>query len=777
MHSFVSFLSGIALFFLFRYFPVIAVMLLLAAVALLLRRKKYAFIAVMIIGSLYAALRYVPPIDFAALSGRTVRLVCVVEDSPRVLTTGRNVQRTTPVSVSDAESGELLTDLKGREIYVISDKGLVSGSRYDLLAGMGRDYERHNPGYRGEQWLYAYLKEIGTVRGSERKGIYSWIRERRDCLNLYFRNDFDRDSGSFLASITTGERVDMSEEINDAFGTSGLAHLLSISGTHFGLFSMLVFGIFRLGISVMPYRLLQRFTIYLTPSQAAALLSLPFMLLYLLISDLSFPALRSFIMISLFLTGLLISRKGFWLNSVLFAAFLICLWDPSALLNLSFQLSFLAVLSIGFTAGERGDNESEGRGLRARVLDFLKGSLLVSLSASLGTAPLVAYSFHYFSLISPLANLFVTPFIGFVLVPLSLLSSFVFIFSGHFPFHSLIALASDLSLKAVRFFASVPFADIKIPAVPVIVIIIVYAVCMVYLSGRKRYALVFAVVTAAVLLMPGVWAGKGLSVTFLDVGQGDSAVLETPGGTMMVIDTGKTGREVDAYLKYRGKRTLDALIITHADDDHSAGAPRILRRFTVKEVWDNGLLIYGDNLLGNAHHRSLERGDEIRSGGLQIQVLHPYKGFYTFGSGEATAENNDSLVLKVTGEKSFLFTADTAGEAEDDMLHLRSVLKSDVLKVSHHGSRTSSSEDFLRMVSPGIAVISVGRYNTYGHPHKDVLERLKGVNVYRTDRDGAVKISETPEGLDVKTCREFEFERPGDLAGEWRNIKRLFAVW
>jgi competence protein ComEC len=197
----------------------------------------------------------------------------------------------------------------------------------------------------------------------------------------------------------------------------------------------------------------------------------------------------------------------------------------------------------------------------------------------------------------------------------------------------------------------------------------------------------------------------------------------------------------------------------------------------VREVWDSGLLTYPEDLLTAVLHRGLERGDEVAVAGLRIEVLHPYKGLYSMSGGEAIAENNDSLVLKITGRRSFLFTADTAEEAEEDMTRLGPVLKSDVLKVSHHRSRTSSTGYFLGLVSPEIAVISAGRGNIYGHPHRETLERLRGAVVYRTDRDGAVKITETGKGFTAKTGREFRFEHAADFSGEWRNVKRLFAVW
>lgn len=185
-----------------------------------------------------------------------------------------------------------------------------------------------------------------------------------------------------------------------------------------------------------------------------------------------------------------------------------------------------------------------------------------------------------------------------------------------------------------------------------------------------------------------------------------------------------------------------------------------------------------DAFIGKRTHRSLERGDAAKADGLDIQVLHPYKAFYTFADNEAATENNNSLVVKITGRhKSFLFAADVAEEAEEDLVHLGKWLKSDVLKVSHHGSRTSSSEDFLRIAAPEIGVISVGGDNSYGHPNSETLERLQGIKVYRTDRDGAVKVTETPEGLSVKTYRDFTLERTRSVGGELRNFRRLFAGW
>lgn len=777
MFFFILFLSGVVLFYVLLYFPLTAGIACILTVARLIFIGRVLLVIPFILGGAYAWFRYSPPLDVFEVN-REVRIHCVARDASHKLPSERFINEVTIQSAWDADKGNSLAFLDKRVIRIISGEGLTRGLKYGITVRPTGDRERRNPGSARNDALYAYLQEINSSEPFKENPLITWFRDRRDMLTRYLKGNFQGDSAALLTSITTGERSTMSEELKDAFSAAGLVHLLSISGTHFGLFSMLIFGMFRLLVHYLPYRILQRFTLYLTPSQGATLASLPFMLMYLFISGASIPALRSFIMINVFLLGLLLGRRGFWLNSLLFAAFLICVWEPSAILTISFQLSFLAVLCIGYAFGEREEKPGK-EGVPARVAFYVKNSLILTLAASLGTAPLVAYHFHYFSLISPLANLLITPFIGFVLVSLSLIAAFSYIVTGYYPLQSLIALASDVSLQSVKLFSSVPFADIKIPAFPAVILILFYAGTLVYfLSGRKRYVLAIPLVSIVIwsaFLMKGK---DDISVTYLDVGQGDSAVIETQGGRIMVIDTGRTGREVSAYLGYLGKRDIDALMLTHADDDHAAGVAYVIKKFAVKEVWDNGLLIYPKGFLKGPFHRPLERGDMTKAYGLDIKVLHPYRGFFTLTDNEAAGENNDSLVVKITGRnKSFLFASDIAEEAEEDLVQLGKWLRSDVLKVSHHGSRTSSSEDFLRMAAPELGIISVGRDNTFGHPHRETLERLRKVRVYRTDRDGAVKVTETPEGLSVRTYRDFVLERTRTITGEMRNIGRLFRVW
>jgi competence protein ComEC len=177
-------------------------------------------------------------------------------------------------------------------------------------------------------------------------------------------------------------------------------------------------------------------------------------------------------------------------------------------------------------------------------------------------------------------------------------------------------------------------------------------------------------------------------------------------------------------------------------------------------------------------HRALERGDVIEGTGYRISVLHPYPEFYTMQGNDYVAANNDSLVMRIEDKNSsFLFAGDVEDEAEEDMLHLGKWLASDILKVPHHGGRTSANKSFLDTVDPEFSVISAERDNPFGHPHQETLDTLSNKKVLRTDTDGAVKIGKPADGYEVKTYADFQFEKASELNGEMRNLKRLFQQW
>jgi competence protein ComEC len=826
MHFFLSFLAGIVLFHVFPYFPCSSIFISVLFLLFFLFKRQFLLTFILLTGLLsgisYSYIRY-EPANTLHYIGEKVAVRGIFESYPTKTRSGMYSQSFKITSAFYIDTDEYLHDLEGLEIMLFSEKEFGPGSECELDIQFLKNRARLNPGQQLKGDLYARVLKIYN---SENRSISlnSKIQDYRYRINTYIEQNFSTDSASLISSITTGHRADISEEMRDSFNTTGLAHILSISGTHFGLFSVFLFGIFRFIIKFLPYKILQRITIFLTPSQVAAILCLPFMLAYLALSGASIPAVRSFIMISLFLAGLIIGRKGFWLNSLVFAAFIIVIWEPEFIFSLSFQLSFIAVLFIGFSIRYRENEDKKEK----KVFKYLKNILLITLAASIGTAPLVAYYFHYLSLISPLSNLIISPFIGFVLIPLSVVSSFLFLITGHFTFTPIVLIISDLSIFLVKLFSTLPFAEIKIPAFPPMIVILFYTGFIFYfLSSRtvrdlrltnghkdtschsresgnpeikdsyikswfpafagmalekifpnkKRCTLLIPFISIIIYFSLSVFNNNELAVTFLDVGQGDSSVIELPDGKTVVIDTGRTGRETASFLKYRGKKTIDALILSHLHPDHTGGLEYLLKKFEVKEIWDNGQIILPE-ISKTITHRSLRRGDMTEGEGYTFRIFHPYPEFYTMYGDEYDAENNDSLVLKVEGRhKSFIFTGDVEEEAEENILHLGEWLRSDVIKVPHHGARSSSFESFIKTISPDVAVISVGRENPFNHPHEETLDALYGVEIFRTDIDGAVKISETDSLLKIKTYRDFQLEKIKSIQDEIKNIKRIFSTW
>jgi competence protein ComEC len=787
MSFFLSFLSGTVLFISFPYFPFSTIFVFLLSSIFLILKKRIFLILIILSGIALAFFRYEPVNELPQISGKEVVLEGFFSSLPSE--TEREIFRQSlqVQSAFDENTGKKISELHNQDVVILSETKFLPGTECKMTVKFLSNRTRQNPGNLASKEVYARLLELNKTE-NKRRSLITDIQGLRYRLNEYIHTNFKKEPAAFISAITTGQRSSTDGELRNAFNKTGLAHILSISGTHFGLFTVFLFSIFRFFLNGLPYRILKRITIFFTPSQTAALLCLPFVLAYLGLSGGNIPAVRSFIMVSLFLLGLLIGRKGLWLNSLLFAAFLLTIWDPTVILDLSFQLSFLAVLFIGFSIkNNEYEKKQEKKPIAETVITsgikkvpiYTKNALLLSLSASIGTAPLVAYYFHYFSIISPVSNLFITPIIGFILIPLSILSSFLFLITGHYIFTTVVSTVSDISISLVRFMSAIPYADIKVPAFPLILIFLFYAGFLFYfLSGKKRYTLIIPFVPIFIYVSLSTFEKKEVTVTYLDVGQGDSSVIELPDGKTMVIDTGRTGRETASFLKYRGKKTIDALILSHVHSDHTGGLDYLIKRFKVKELWDNGRLIFPENFLANIKHRRLNRSDMIEEKEYNIYVFHPYLEFYTMYGNENIEADNDSLVLKIEGRnESFLFTGDVEEEAEEDVLHLGRWLKSSVIKVPHHGSRTSAYKPFFDTVSPEVAVISVGREKFFGHPHQEMLDTLNGSKIFRTDLDGAIKISESAKGLESKTYEDFMFKKTRSFRGEIKNIMRLFMIW
>jgi len=602
----------------------------------------------------------------------------------------------------------------------------------------------------------------GVVRLASGQGrwwfqaVYA-LRQRFEAL---IDSHFDEYHAGLLHSLLLGQRVALDEDLKRAFIETGTMHLLVISGFNVGLVAALLEVSFRvLGV---PFRL-------------RLLTSGVCLIGYWILTGMQPPVTRATMMAWIVLGALWLDRLIHWPTALATAALAILWWNPSQVFDPGFQLSFGAVLSLVVFTGRFTSFVDQ----RLRVKPgWLRAYLAISIASTLaiwiGLWPLLAWYFHLVSPVSILANLLLVPvvslLVGFGTVVLligALMADLVSVVG-----RGLVGLV-DLLVGLVRWCQSLSWGWWPVGHPPWLVIGGYYGLVAVGLLRRHlRLSPGHIMVCWVVGLNVWLWGRVGaqaaatrwLEVTVLDVGHGDSVVIRTPGQQTLVVDAGtqEAGRYVVVpFLRFKGFQTLDALFLTHPDEDHIGGVPALLQDLRIKRIFTNGF-----PAMTRTAHRVVEMiertplaHDRLAAGmrlsgdtDLEMDVLHPPEGFVP---GTDPASNDNSLVLKLTiGTVSFLLCGDLEEEGIPWILRGDERLRATVMKVPHHGSALGAwGRRFIERVHPSTAIVSVGRL--HGLPSPAVVQDLAevGAQVFLTRRDGAVTIRTDGQRLVVTAFR------------------------
>jgi competence protein ComEC len=506
------------------------------------------------------------------------------------------------------------------------------------------------------------------------------------------------------------------------------------------------------------------------------------------------PAIRAAVMVSIFLFADLLGRQKSAMTAIGFAAAVMAAITPKILGDASFQLTFLSVVGIALItprlqtwgkkiiAGRLGEE-----GFLVSTVNWMADSLFVTLGVTIAIWPLMVYYFGIFSIVSPLSSLLVLPALPYLLGSGTLAAVLgIFLLPVGQILGWLAWLMASYMLVVINSFAKLTFASINVGTIsPALVwgYFAVLALILWLIPKRKTIGAFFGLMAATLDKVPKKWAvpsllvvailtstaayampDNQLHVSFLDVGQGDAILIQTPNHQDILVDGGPSaqaiGEQLSKHLPF-WDRTIELVVLTHPHEDHLTGLLEVLQRYKVKQV------LYLDtdyntpdaeewlNLIQQKHIKSTlaTAGQEIDLGtkDTTLEVVNP-----TPGSTVPAMDNG--IVLKLSENKiSFLLTSDISSDAEHDLITQRADVNCTVLKVAHHGSNDSSTAAFLAVADPKLAVISVGADNTFGHPGADTLQRLADVvganNIYRTDKNGTVECITDGTRLWLKTVR------------------------
>lgn len=624
---------------------------------------------------------------------------------------------------------------------------LKVGQRWSLQLKLKPVHGFRNPGsWDYSAWLYRQgIRYTGYVRSGEANGSAAccWLEQGRQWLRSQVNASIaESDGRAMFLALTLGDRSGIDKALRQVFAQTGTSHLMAISGLHIGL-AALAFG----AVAGFFWRRAPRLCAVVPALQAAAVAGLLTATLYLLFSGLGLPAQRAWLMLAIAVWALWGRQGRPPFDLLLLALLLIVLVDPMAVLQSGFWLSAVAVAAIFLVLPWVSERP------------VWQQALIVQLAISLALYPVLLIFDMSASAISPLVNLLAVPLFGFVLVPLSLLTMLGM--AMDLPVVALLSLVVQLLDWAADMLAYLASISTSVSVFPKVMgplgmgLLSLGVLLMLSPPGvplRLSGLLLMLLAHWLPAQLPGDLEHGEFELTLLDVGQGLSAIVRTPTSTL-VYDTGAAYPSgfnmADAvllpYLRHHGVRSIDTLVISHGDNDHAGAASQLLRGIAARQ------LIMGEPSRSKIDLQQIgvdasvcRAGQQWTVDGVRFTFLHPsvpgqYKG------------NDASCVLMVRGSGgSVLLTGDIETKVENRLVAGGAIPAAlDVVVAGHHGSKTSSSDPFVKHTAPDLVLYASGAYNRYGFPKAQVVERWASVGAeqFSTASEGAMKLTFRRQGV------------------------------
>ncbi len=525
---------------------------------------------------------------------------------------------------------------------------------------------------------------------------------------------------TYLNIFILSNKNDLDKEVLNSYQVNGLSHLFSISGMHI---TLLLGTILKL-LDKVSYNRYYKYIFLII-----------ILIIYMYLTDFTPSILRSGIMFILLTLNKLFNFKIKTKNIIMLTFIIIVLINPYYIYNLGFQLSYLISFYLIIFAHIINKHKN-----------YFKKLSITSLISFLVSFPIIISNYYQVNLLSILINLLFVPIISYIVLPLAFITLIL-------PTDSLLILTMDILEGISLSLTNINYLLLELPKPSIYLIIIYYAIITLLLINKKCF---ISLLTTIFIHKISINFNPNMEILFLDVSQGDSILLHYPHNKYnILIDTGGnynyeiSKNIIIPYLKSKGINKIDYLILTHGDYDHMGESINLIENFKVEKVIFN-CGEFNDlekELIKDLDKKKMPYYSCIKELNIDDNKL------YFLQTKEYDNENDNSSVIYFNyyNYKS-LFMGDASTEREKDILEKYNLKDVDFLKVGHHGSNTSSSEEFINSINPKYSLISVGKNNRYGHPNKEVLDTLNDSKIYRTDQDGSIMFKIKKDKLQIETC-------------------------